>query len=62
MFDYPYLKNEDRPYGALETAMHARTREREMALLAGEYRKEKTAQTKKTAGFLRTLFASLFLS
>jgi hypothetical protein len=62
MLDYQLMNHNDRPKGALEIAVEAKNREREMALLAGEYHQAKAEGNKRRAGLLRTMLASLFLS
>jgi hypothetical protein len=59
---YETPNTNDRPQSALEIALQARIREREMALLAGEYKAHKAESKKKSRNFLQVLFASLFLS
>jgi hypothetical protein len=62
MFDYQLTRNSnERLQGALEISLQARAREREMALLAGEYRNTVKSGASKTTHFLQVLFASLFL-
>jgi hypothetical protein len=62
MFDYQMNHTTDRPQSALEIALQARIREREMALLAGEYKNAVARHAAhKTPTFLQVLFASLFL-
>jgi hypothetical protein len=61
MFDYQMNHTTDRPQNALEIALQAKQREREMALLAGEYKNSAQRSARKSPHFLQVLFASLFL-
>jgi hypothetical protein len=63
MFDYQMNHTTDnRPQSALEIALQARIRERQLALLAGEFKNDAArASTRKATHFLQVLFASLFL-
>ena len=63
MFDYQMNPTPDRPQSALQIAMQAKIREREMALLAGEYKNAaaRNAAARKSPSFLQVLFAALFL-
>ncbi len=61
MFNYDMANTNDRPKSALEIALSARIREREMALLEGEYRVRDAESKKSERNLLHTLLASLFL-
>lgn len=62
MLDYSLMNRSDRPKGALEIAVESKNREREMALLSGQYRQAVGEGNNKRSGLLRTMLASLFLS
>ncbi|MBE0695821.1 MAG: hypothetical protein IH586_02765 [Anaerolineaceae bacterium] len=61
MFDYQMTPNTERSHSALEIALQARIHEREMALMAGEFKSQNAKRGNKATHFLQVLFASLFL-
>jgi hypothetical protein len=62
MFDNYYVETKERASGALELSLQIRDREKENALLAGQYRNIANPRAKRNRNFLKSLLTVLFAS